>query len=157
MPGDIGQHGRHRLAGQRLFGRPQQLDHGGGPHQHQRIGVKAEAEQARPIGQAHFLAVLDQLQIDDGRALAGQQAPGLGQGKAQHGPGMAALIGEHFLQQAARRQRKTGCRIAGHYPRFGQSRLALDIGNSVPQRGKALLVVWRAHWRSLMSEQNRNT
>lgn len=157
MPGDIGQDGRHRLAGQRLFGGPEQLDHVGGAHQHQGIGVKAEAEQARPIGQAHFLAVLDQLQIDDGRALTGQQAPGLGQGKTQHRPGMAALIGEHFLQQATGGQRKTGCRIVGHDPRFGQSRLALDIGNSVPERGKALLVVWRAHWRGLICEQNRNS
>jgi hypothetical protein len=97
MPRYIGHHRGYRLAGEGFFCGPEQFGHIGCPYQHKRIGIEPEAVQTRAIGHAHFLSVLDQLQINDGRALPAQEAPGLGQCETEHRPRMAALVGENFL------------------------------------------------------------
>lgn len=145
MFGDIGHDGGNGLAGQRLFGSPQQLRHIGGPHQHQRIGVKAETDQPRPIRQAHFLAILAQLQIDHGRAALGDKAARLPQGKTQHGASVATFIGEDFLAEPTGQNGKAGALGHGPGEALRQSRLLFDIGNGIAQRGNALLTVGGAH------------
>lgn len=145
VAGNIGDHGGDGAAGQGLFGGPEQFGDGGGAHQYQSVGVEAEADEAGAIGQAHFLGLAGELQIDHGRARRGDQAARLGQGKAEGGAGMAALGGKDFLQLAGGGQGKAGRIGMQQRARFGQSRLALDIGNGIAQRGKALLAVRRAH------------
>jgi len=143
--GDIGHHGGNGLAGEGLFGRPEQFAYAGGPDQHQRFGRKTKTDEARPIGQAHFLGVMEQLEVDNRRSTLAKEVPRLPQGKAEHRAGMAAFVGPHFLEQAGRRQGKALSIAAHHWARLGQSRLALDIGNSVPQRREALLASGRVH------------
>lgn len=142
---DIGDHRRHGAAGDRFLGSPEQLGHIGRAHQDQRLGSQPEAHQPWPIGQTQLLGFSGQLQIDDGQPLLAEQAPGLSQRKTQDRSGIAALVGEHFLQEPPGQHRKPLRIVLHHCPRFGQRRLALDIGNSVAQRGKALLPVRQAH------------
>ncbi len=86
-----------------------------------------------------------QLQIDQGRPLRADQALGLRQGKAQHCTAIARFVGKHFLQEPIAELGKGACSALDLNPRLGQGRLALDIGNTIPQRGKALLAVGRRH------------
>ena len=148
--GDIGDDGGDGLAGQGLLGGPEQFHHSGGAHQDQGSGIKAETGKARPIGQAHFLGMFAQLQIDDGEAFFAEQASGLGQGKAERGAAIAPLIGENLLQQSTGQARKPFARLGcQHGAPIGQHRFALDIGNSVAQRGKALLSIRQAQGADL--------
>ena len=102
MAGNIGDDRRHRPTGQRLLGRPQQLDHIGWPDQHHCIGIEPENGQPRTIGQAHFLGFGQHLQIDHRPPDGGQKAARLPQRKAQQRPAIAPLIAKHFLHQAGR-------------------------------------------------------
>lgn len=147
MPGNIGNYGRHRFACDRFFCRPEQLAHGSGPHQDQCFRIKTEAEHTRAIRQTHLLGILDELQIDDSRALLVQQAACLGQGKTEHRTSMTALVGEYLLQQACSGQWKAFDIVLHPDPLacFCQCGFALDIGNGFPQRGQALLVIGRRH------------
>lgn len=155
VPRDIGDDGRHRLAGNGLLGGPEQFHHGGRTHEDQGRRIEPEAEQPRSIGQAELLRLVGQLQIDDRHALARQEPPRLPQGKAKARAHIAAIVGKHFLQQAAGQFGELPILGFHPLPGLGQGRLALDIGNGVPQRGEALLVIGRGH-RAIPCEQNRN-
>jgi len=88
------------------------------------------------------LRIAHKLEINDREALGGKKASGLPQGKAEAGPAIAHGIGKDLLREPARKARKLtiiGAKSA--LAHFCQSRLALDIGNSVAQRGKALLAI----------------
>ncbi len=141
----IGHHGGHRPAGDGLLGCPEQLVHVGNPHQHQRIGVETEADEARTVRHAQLLGLVSQLQIDDGQALRAEQSLGLSQGEAQGGPSIASLVGEDLLQQSSRKHGERTAAILDPLPHLPQGRLALDVGNGVPQRGEALLAIGGAH------------
>jgi hypothetical protein len=145
MPADIGHHSRHGAAGNRFLDRPEQFGHIGRPHQDERLGIKAEAHEARTVGHSQFLGFIGQLQVNDGKPLLGDEASCLGQGKAQNRAGIAAFSSEHLLQQPSGQHRKPLRILLDHRPRLGQSRLALDIGNAVPQRSDALLAIGGAH------------
>lgn len=144
-PSHIGNHRGDSAASNGFFGGPEQFVHGGGTHQHQRIGVEAETEHARAIRHAHFLGFADQLQIDNRWPLATDEAARLAQGKAQRSTGMAAFVGENLLQQAAGRNGKAPMLRLNPCPRLGQGWPALDLGNGIAQRGKALVTVGGAH------------
>ena len=158
MAAYIGHHGGNGPAGNGLLGGPEQFGHIGRTHQNEGGRIEPKGQQARAIGNTQFLGFAGQLQVDDGEPLLSEQATGLTQRKAQCRPGIATFVGEHFLQQSAGQHRKpAGMVLLDHSPCLGQRRLALDVGNAVPQRGKALLAIGRAHWgRPSFGEQNRN-
>lgn len=96
------------------------------------------------------MRLVGQLQIDDGDPLACQEAPGLTQSEAERRADIAAIIGENLLQQATGQDWKSVAFGANPRPRLGQGGLALDIGNDIPQRGKALLLVRGVHGATAM-------
>ena len=80
----------------------------------------------------------------------------LRQRKAETGATIAYFIGKHFLHQPARQRRKAFPRPhIRPARRLQQGRPALDIGNDIPQRGKALLLTGGLHDPKL-PEQSRN-
>jgi len=100
------------------------------------------------------LSVLFQLQVQHGHALGGQQCFRLSQRKAETGAAIAQGIGKNLLHQSTRETRKTAIDgIERPVGRLRQGRLAIDIGNGVPQRGKALLVV--GGWHGLTAYMNK--
>lgn len=131
LAGNVGDHGSDGLAGQRLFGCPEQFDDRGRPDQYQRFWSKTERDQAGTVGETHFLSLIGQLQIDHNRTLAGQQAAGLRQGKAKRGSAIAPLVRENLLDQSPGENREAfrivRRRRSGS---FGEGRAALDIGNA---------------------------
>lgn len=154
---DLGDHRRHRPAGQGLLGGPEQFGHVGGPHQDEPVWRKAEIIEPGRIGQAEKTAFSRQLQMQHRRALLGEQGAGLGQGKAQPGGGLLSVGGENLLHQPALEPGKTARARFHLRPRLGQRRLALDIGNGRAQRRQALLTGKRGHGAGpCICEQNRN-
>lgn len=85
---DIGDDSRDGPAGGDLFGRPQKLGHVGSPHDHQLRRVEPGPAKARSIGNTQLLAILTQLQVENGRTPGGYETFGLRQGKAQTGTGI---------------------------------------------------------------------
>ena len=128
---NIGHYGGDGMAGQCLFGSPEQFDDRGRPDQYQRFWRKTERDQAGTVGETHFLSLTGQLQIDHNRSLAGQQAAGLRQGKAKRGSAIAPLVCENLLDQSPRENREA-FRIVRRRGSggFGEGRAALDIGNA---------------------------
>jgi hypothetical protein len=82
------------------------------------------------------------VKIKDRRSFGAEQALGLRQGKAQTTAAIPDIVGENLLHQAARQERKL-CLVTSIGPsrHLKQGRLALDIGNDIPQRDKALLLI----------------
>jgi hypothetical protein len=82
------------------------------------------------------------VKIKDRRSFWAKQALGLRQGKAQTTAAIPNIVGKNLLYQAAWQERKlcfvTSIRSSRH---LKQGRLALDIGNDIPQRDKALLLI----------------
>ena len=110
------------------------------------IGIETEGFQSWSIGQAERLSVLFKLEVEHRHPLGGEQGSCLPERKAKAGPAIAQSIGKNLLQQSSRQMRKTAIAgVEGPIRRFRQSRLPLDIGNGVPQRGKALLVIGGLH------------
>jgi hypothetical protein len=137
-------------AGNGFFGDPEQFGHAGGPDQNQGLRVEPKAQKPRSIRQAELLRLIGQLHVNDGNPLQGQKIARLGQGKAQTCPCIAAPIGEHFLQQSTRQKGKLSALSLHPLAGLRQSRFALDIGNSIPQRGKALLAIRGLHETTAM-------
>lgn len=82
------------------------------------------------------------MQIEHCHTLGRQQRFGLTKGKTETGPAIAYGIGEDLLQKSSGQARKIAVPgIKGLCPHLRQCRLALDIGNGVPQRGEALLAI----------------
>jgi hypothetical protein len=159
MAADIGNNRCHCPAGQGFLGCPEQLGDIGRSHEDQGIGVKTEAYQPRPIGHAEPLRLSHQLEINNGGPLPCQERTGLIQRKTQGGTTLALLVGEHFLQQSATENGKASILRFHPLAGFGEGGLALDLGNTVPQRGKALLLIWRSHGSgsAVLLEQNGNS
>lgn len=156
-PTDVRHDAGDRPAGQRFFGHPEQVLHIGGAYEDQLGRVEAEAGQPRSIRQAEELRILIQLQIEHGQAPWGQQGLGLAQRKGQTRPAIADSIGKNLLQQATGQARKAlpiGSERTRLHP--GQRRFALNIGNDIPQRGKALLAALSLHGANGLYEQNKN-
>lgn len=89
--------------------------------------------------------LIGQLHVVDRRAPRREQGFGLGQRKGEARAAVPGPVGIDFLHETCRQGGKNaGCtpRTIG---RFRQCRLALDIGNGVPQRGKALLAFRGLH------------
>ena len=150
MSGNIGYHGRHRLAGNSLFGGPKQLSHIGGTHQDHRIRVKAEMSKAWSIGHAQFLRLVSQLQINHRNTTCRQQAAHLRHSETKACTGIATIIGKDLLQQAAGKFGEAPVLSLDPLPSFSQRWFALDIGNGIPQRGDALLAIGRGHSHQLL-------
>lgn len=143
---DIGDDAGNSPAGERFFGHPEQVLHIRGPYQHELSGVKTERDKPRTIGNAEKLPVSGQLQVEHGHAPGRQQRSCLSQGKAEAGAAIAHGVGKNLLQQPTRQKGKPAflcVKRPGSHLR--QSRLALDIGNGFPQRGKALLAIGGLH------------
>ncbi len=86
------------------------------------------------------------MQIKDGRTQYGDEAAGLSQRKAEAGAAIASLVSKNLLHETTGQGGKEAILGRGHRrARLQQSRLALDIGNGVPQRGQALLVAGGLH------------
>ena len=118
--------------------------------------IETEAGKPRTIGQAEKLRIGLQLQVENGHPPGVEQHACLSQGKAETGSTIADTIGKHLLQQPARKLRKAALRgRKGSRPHLGQGRFALDIGNDIPQRGKALLSIGGLHGDHLC-EQREN-
>ena len=142
VPANIGDDAGNRPAGEGFFGNPKKIAHIGGADDDQLVGIKTEGQQPWAIGEAKKLRVADKLEINHREALGGEKASGLPQGKAETGPAIAHGIGEDLLREPAGKGRKlsiVGAKSALAHLR--QSRFALDIGNGVAQRGKALLAI----------------
>lgn len=90
-------------------------------------------------------SLISQLHIVDCRAPRREEAPGLGQRKSKARPGVADAIGVNLLHEARGQSGKQAGLAMWTICLLGQRRLALDIGNGVPQRGKALLAVRGLH------------
>lgn len=101
-PAYISDNAGDRPAGQSLLGYPKQIRHIGSPHHNQLIGIKAEGQKARPIGQSEKLRVIFQLQVEHRHAPGCQQRPHLPQGKGKASTAIAHGIGAHILQEPAR-------------------------------------------------------
>lgn len=144
-PANIGDDAGNGPAGQRLLGNPEQVLHVAGPHDDKLGRVQTETRQSRPIGQAEKLRIRSKLQIQHRQPFRGEQGADLPQRKPQARPAIAHRIGAHILQQPARQARKTLGPVKAARPHLSQGRLALDIGNGVPQRGKALLAILGLH------------
>ncbi len=143
---NIGDNAGNRPASQRLLGHPEQILHVTGPHDDKLGRIQPKTRQPRPIGQAEELSIGGKLEIEHRQPLRGEQGTDLPQCKPQARPAIAHRIGAHILQQTTRQARKTIRRLVkGTCPHLGQRRLALDIGNGVPQRGKALLAILGLH------------
>lgn len=138
---DLGNDGRNRSAGCGLLGGPQKLGHVGDAHDHQFGGINPEPVQAWPIGQAEVFSLICQLHVVDRRALRREQALGLGEGKGEAGTAVARAVGIDFLHEARRQCGEHARFTPWAVGRLRQCRLALDIGNGVPQRGEALLAI----------------
>ncbi len=153
---DIGDGSGHGPAGSDLLGRPQELGYVDSPHHDQLRRIEPGPGEARPIGQAQLLGIIAQLQIENRRAPGGYESFGLGQGKAEAGTGIPQIVGKNLLHQPAAQRRKASIptRIRATH-RLRQSRLALDIGNDIPQRRKALVVKLGLH-NDRSCEQSRN-
>ena len=131
---DLNDHRRHRPAGHRLLGGPEQFGHVGGLHQDEPPSGKAGRIEPGSIGQARKGGLAGQLQMQHRLAPPGEQAACLGQGEAQPGPDLMVLVGEDLLHQPALQARKAARAGFHPRPRLGQRRLALDIGNGRAQR-----------------------
>ena len=148
---NIGNDARNRPAGQRFLGDPEQLAHLLCPHDDQARRIEAGGQKARPIGQAEKLSVPLQLQIEYGHAPGRQQGLRLSQGEAEAGAAIAHRIGKDLLDEPACEARKPGFSAPGClHAHFGQGRLALDIGNDIAQRGKALLAIGDLHGETVV-------
>jgi hypothetical protein len=155
-PTDIGDNAGNRPAGQGFLGDPEQVAHVARPHDDQMRRIEAEAGKPRTIGQAKKLRIGLQLQVENGHPPGVEERACLSQGKAETGSAIADTIGKHLLQQPARKLRKASLRgRKSPRPRLGQGWFALDIGNDIPQRGKALLLIGGLHGDHLR-EQRKN-
>lgn len=155
LPPHLGHQRRDRPAGDHFLGRPQQFGHIGRLHQHQPGRIDACPGQARPVRQALLLCVSRQRQVKNSRPAWTDQLPGLRQGKAQTGASNAQIVGKHFLDQPTRQHGKIVMfRPSRALHRFQQGRFALNIGNDIPQRGKALAATGELH--DALPEQNKN-
>lgn len=101
--------------------------------------------QTWPIGQAEVLCLVGQLHIVDRRTPRREQVFRLRQGKGEARAAVSCTIGIDFLNEACRQCGKGAGLTLRTVGRFRQCRLTLDIGNGVPQRGKALLAVGGLH------------
>lgn len=138
---NLGDNACNRTGGQRLLARPEQLGHVAWSHDDQTRRIQPETEKTRAIGQPEKPAILGQLQIEQGRALGSQQPPALPQREGKAGPAIARRICEHLLHEPATKGRKRAVSAERDLLScLGEDRLPLDIGNDIPQRGKALLL-----------------
>ncbi len=149
-PADIGNNAGNGPAGQGFLGHPEQVAHIERAHDHQKRGIETKGRQPRAIGQAEELCICFKLQVEDGHPPGVEQHACLPQSKAETGAPVADTIGKDLLQQPARQPREAslGSR-KGSRPCLGQGWLALDIGNDIAQRGKALLTTGGLHGRPL--------
>lgn len=139
---DIGDDAGDGAAGEGFFGDPEQIAHICGADDDELVGIKAKGQKPRSIRQPEKLPITCKLQIENRHALGCQQRPGLSQRKAKAGAAIAHCVGENLLQEPPGQVWKGA--ILGFesaFARLRQCRLALDIGNGVPQRGKALLAI----------------
>ena len=146
LPPHLGDQRSDCPARHHFLGGPQQFRHVGGLDDHQLRRIEPEPVEPRRIGHALFLGIFGQMQVKHCRAARRHQPLGLRQGKAQAGSAIADVIGKYFLNKPARQRRKDIVRPRlrpAH--RLQQGRLALDIGNDIPQRGKALVVIGGLH------------
>ena len=128
--------------GEGFFGDPEEIAHIGGADDHHFRRVEAKRQQSRSIRKAEELSIRSKLQIENCYPLWCQQRFGLAQGKAEAGAAISYGIREDLLQQATGQGWKsTILGFKGAFLRLRQCRLALDIGNGVPQRGEALLAI----------------
>lgn len=82
------------------------------------------------------------MKIKDCRSFGAKQTFGLRQGKAKTTATIPDIVGKNLLHQAARQERKLCCvALFGASRRLKQGWLTLDIGNDIPQRHKALLLI----------------
>ncbi len=82
------------------------------------------------------------MKIKDRRPFGAEQAFGLRHGKAQATAAIPDIVGKNLLHQTARQERKLCClALIGSSRRLKQGWLALDIGNDIAQRHKALLLI----------------
>lgn len=153
-PADIGDNAGNRPAGQGFLGNPEQVAHVERAHNDQMRRIDAEGGKPRTIGQAEELRICLKLQVEESHPLGIDEHACLSQGKAETGSAVADTIGKHLLQQSARQPRKASLRgRKGSRPHLGQGRLALDIGNDIPQRGKALLTIGGLHGDHLREQR----
>ena len=93
-----------------------------------------------------LLGIFGQMQIEHSRTARRHQPLGLRQGKAQTGPAIADVVCKYLLHQPSGQSRKRALFGMTRPLRcIQQSRFALDIGNDIPQRGKALLLFLGLH------------
>jgi len=143
---DIGDNAGHRPAGQGFLCDPKQFPHFGNAYDQELSWIEAEREKTRPIGQAKKLPITGKLQVENRDTPGVQERSCLPKGKAEAGTPIAHGIGENLLQQASGQLGKVPVLFAKRARAgFRQGRLALDIGNSIPQRGKALLAILGLH------------
>lgn len=155
-PADIGDNAGDGPAGQGFLGHPEQVAHIVRAHDHQMRRIEAKGRQPRAIGQAEELRIRLQLQVEDGHPPGIEQHACLPQGEAKTGAPIADTIGKHLLQQPARKSREASLGIPkGSRPRLRQGWLALDIGNDIPQRGKALLTTEGQHGATVHVNKER--
>lgn len=152
----IRNHRSDRPAGHHFLGRPQEFGHIRRAHDHNLGRIHSRPGEPGPIGHAELLGILGHLQVKDRRPARRDQAPSLRKCKPEAGAAIAQIVGKHLLHQPARKHGKT-IRLPDIRPPYGlqQGRLALDIGNDIPQRGKALILGLGLH-DDRSSEQNRN-
>jgi hypothetical protein len=153
---DIGDGSSNGATGRYLLGRPQKFGHVRSPHDDQLRRINPGKGETRPIGHAELLGIITQLQVKNGRTPGGYEAFGLRQGKAEARATIPHIIGKNLLHQSAAQRRKLSIpsRIRATH-RLRQSRLALNIGNDIAQRRKALVVDLGLH-DDRLCEQNRN-
>jgi hypothetical protein len=66
------------------------------------------------------------------------------------------LVRINLLHQPCRQFRESIILRLDPLPGFGEGGFALDVGNDVPQRGEALLMILGLHGATGGCEQNRN-
>lgn len=145
LAGHFGDDGGDGAAGEGFLGGPEQFDHVGGPDQNQGLGIEAEAVKTGPIGQAQFLGLGGQLQVDNAGAGSVAEGAGLGQGEAKGKAGIAPFVGEHLLHQAGWGGERIGRRraVSGR----GQNGAPLDIGDAGAQGIQLLAMSEISHGR----------
>lgn len=92
---------------------------------------------------------IGQLYIIDRRAPRREQVFRLRQGKGEARAAIPRAIGIDFLHEACRQSGKNTGFTPRTIGRLRQCRLALDIGNGVPQRGEALLAFRGVHEKTV--------
>jgi len=129
---DVGNNRRHRLAGNRFFHRPQELDDRLRPDEDNLLGRKPELFEPQAIRQSRFERIGLQLQVEDCRPDRVDQGFGLGEGKPQRRPRADQAVGKNFMQAAAGRREKTARNR--HIPAVLEGGIGLDRGDLLPQR-----------------------